>query len=226
MAQFLQDRSCNDDFYAPVTTHIVDNRMDIEGEAMANENNNEEIIININMNDDMDVEMGIVQENKRRKRDHDDDNDNDNDNDDNDEMVFVQENKKIKTDVDELEEDVDELEEDVDIYQHVALLEAENEDLRQQLENAHNIIPSRIPFPDDYHIGFDYVNGVRYLFVYQQPQPFVDNGPLSLADLQCDEEEEEEEEEEEKLSLIRPDDNNNEEDEDESDDNDRMDISK
>jgi hypothetical protein len=203
MAQFLQDRSCNDDFYAPVTTHIVDNRMDIEGEDMVNKNNNEEIIININMNDDMDVEMGIVQENKKIKTEVD----------------------ELEEDVDELEEDGDELEEDGDIYQHVALLEAENEDLRQQLENAHNIIPSRIPFPDDYHIGFDYVNGVRYLFVYQQPQPFVDNGPLSLADLQCDDEEEEEEEE--KLSLIRPDDNNNEdEEEDESDDNDRMDISK
>jgi hypothetical protein len=109
-----------------------------------------------------------------------------------------------------LEEDDGEIDEDGDVYQHVALLEAENEDLRQQLANANNMVPSRIPFPDGYHIGFEYVNGVRYLFVYQQPQP------LSLSDLECDYKEEEE-----TLSLIRPDDEKDDEDQD-----DNMDISK
>jgi hypothetical protein len=99
-----------------------------------------------------------------------------------------------------IEEDDEDIDEDGDVYQHVALLEAENEDLRQQLANANNMVPSRIPFPDGYHIGFEYVNGVRYLFVYQQPQP------LSLSDLECDYKEEEE-----TLSLIRPDDEKDDE---------------
>ena len=97
-------------------------------------------------------------------------------------------------------------------------MEAENEDLKQQLANANNIVPSHIPFPDGYHIGFEYVNGVRYLFVYQQQHPLGDNGPLSLAELECDYQEEEE-----NLSLIRPDD---EKDEDEYYQDDKIDIFK
>ena len=98
----------------------------------------------------------------------------------------------------------EQIDEDVDVYQHVALLEAENADLRQQLANANNIVPSRIPFPDGYHIGFEYVNGVRYLFVYQQPQQQqpVNNSPLSLADLQDDEDGDDDE----VLSIVNPDD--------------------
>ena len=200
MAHFLQDRSCNDDFVPLLPPTIVDNSMDmnIEGESMENDNNNEEIIVNVNANDEMDVEACVVQENKKRKREDDDDDDDDEE---------LDEDYEEELDDEEIDEDDDD--EDGDVYQHVALLEAENEDLRQQLANANNIIPSRIPFPDGYHIGFEYVNGIRYLFVYQQPQPVDDNGPLSLADLECDYQEEE------TLSLIRPD-----------DEDDSMDVSK
>ena len=202
MARFLQDRSCNDDFVPISPPHIVDNSMDMNVEDETVEDNNiEEIIINIYANDETDVEACVVQENKKRKREDDDEEEEDEDDEDHDDEDY------------ELEEDDGEIDEDGDVYQHVALLEAENEDLRQQLANANNIIPSRIPFPDGYHIGFEYVNGIRYLFVYQQPQPVDDNGPLSLADLECDYQEEE------ILSLIRPDDEKDDED-------DNMDVSK
>ena len=202
MARFLQDRSCNDDFVPISPPHIVDNSMDMNVEDETVEDNNiEEIIINIYANDETDVEACVVQENKKRKREDDDEEEEDEDDEDHDDEDY------------ELEEDDGEIDEDGDVYQHVALLEAENEDLRQQLANANNVVPSRIPFPDGYHIGFEYVNGVRYLFVYQQP---VNNGALSLADLQDDEDDDE------VLSIINPDDIIKEK---ESDD-DEMDMSK
>ena len=230
MAYFLQDRSCNDDFVPLPPPTIVDNSMDIEGESMENDNNNnnnnnnEEIIVNVNANDEMDIEVCVVQ----RKREEDEDEDDDDEEDDDDLMYEEEEaddDEEEEDDDDEEEEDdlmyEEEEEEEGDVYQHVALLEAENEDLRQQLANANNVVPSRIPFPDGYHIGFEYVNGVRYLFVYQQP---VNNGPLSLADLQDDE----------VLSIINPDDiikekesdDEEEDNEDEDEDDDEMDISK
>ena len=206
MARFLQDRSCNDDFVPISPPHIVDNSMDMNVEDETVEDNNiEEIIINIYANDETDVEACVVQENKKRKREDDDEEEEDEDDEDHDDEDY------------ELEEDDGEIDEDGDVYQHVALLEAENEDLRQQLANANNIVPSHIPFPDGYHIGFEYVNGVRYLFVYQQP---VNNSPLSLADLQDDEVEDDDEDE--VLSIINPDDIIKEK---ESDD-DEMDMSK
>ena len=205
MARFLQDRSCNDDFVPISPPHIVDNSMDMNVEDETVEDNNiEEIIINIYANDETDVEACVVQENKKRKREDDDEEEEDEDDEDHDDEDY------------ELEEDDGEIDEDGDVYQHVALLEAENEDLRQQLANANNIVPSHIPFPDGYHIGFEYVNGVRYLFVYQQP---VNNSPLSLADLQDDEVEDDDE----VLSIINPDDIIKEK---ESDDDDEMDMSK
>ena len=208
MARFLQDRSCNDDFVPISPPHIVDNSMDMNVEDETVEDNNiEEIIINIYANDETDVEACVVQENKKRKREDDDEEEEDEDDEDHDDEDY------------ELEEDDGEIDEDGDVYQHVALLEAENEDLRQQLANANNIVPSHIPFPDGYHIGFEYVNGVRYLFVYQQP---VNNSPLSLADLQDDEVEDDDEDE--VLSIINPDDIIKEKESD--DDDDEMDMSK
>jgi hypothetical protein len=196
MARFLQDRSCNDDFVPIPTTRIVDNSMDMDVEDETVEDNNiEEIIINIYANEEY-----IIQENKKRKREDEDDED---------------ENEEDEEELDEdyeLEEDNGEIDEDDDVYQYVALLEAENEDLRQQLANANNIVPSHIPFPDGYHIGFEYVNGVRYLFVYQQPQQQqpVNNRQLSLADLQDDDEDDEDDDEDDEddevLSIINPDD--------------------
>ena len=195
MARFLQDRSCNDDFVPTARAGngndiSNNNDMDVEGETV--EDNIEEIIINIYANDEIKVDEYVIQENKKRKREEEDDEEDDEDDDEDDE------------------------EEEGDVYQHVALLEAENEDLRQQLANANNIVPSHIPFPDGYHIGFEYVNGVRYLFVYQQP---VNNSPLSLADLQDDEDEDDDE----VLSIVNPDDIIKEK---ESDDDDEMDMSK
>jgi hypothetical protein len=211
MARFLQDRSCNDDFVPiPITPpHIVDNSMDMDVEGKTVEDDNiEEIIINIYANDEMYDEEYIIQENKKRKREDDDLMDEEEDEEEEDE----EEEDEEELDEDyELEDDDEELDEDGDVYQHVALLEAENEDLRQQLANANNTVPSRIPFPDGYHIGFEYVNGVRYLFVYQQP---VNNGTLSLADLQDDEDE--------VLSIVNPDDIIKEK----ENDDEEMDISK
>ena len=206
MARFLQDRSCNDDFVprAGNGNYISnDNDMDVEDKPV--EDNIEEIIINIYANDEMKVDEYVIQENKKRKREEEDD-----------------EEDEDEEEEEEDEEDEEDLmyEEEGDVYQHVALLEAENEVLRQQLANANNVVPSRIPFPDGYHIGFEYVNGVRYLFVYQQP---VNNSPLSLADLQDDEVEDDDEDE--VLSIINPDDIIKEKESDDEDD-DEMDMSK
>jgi hypothetical protein len=223
MARFLQDRSCNDDFVPIATPHIVDNSMDMDVEGKTVDDNNiEEIIINIYANDEMEVDEYVIQENKKRKREDDD--------------LMDKEEKEDDEELDEdyeLEDDDLMYEEEGDVYQHVAILEAENEDLRQQLANANNTVPSRIPFPDGYYIGFEYVNGVRYLFVYQQP---VNNSPLSLADLQDDEDEDEDddddgdEDEDEVLSIINPDDiikeKESDDEEEDNEDDDEMDMSK
>jgi hypothetical protein len=222
MARFLQDRSCNDDF-VPIARAgtgndiISDNDMDVEGEPV--EDNIEEIIINIYANDEMEVDEYVIQENKKRKREEEDEEDDEDEDKD----------KEEEEEEEEEEEDLMYEEEEGDVYQHVALLEAENEDLRQQLANANNVVPSRIQFPDGYHIGFEYVNGVRYLFVYQQP---VNNSPLSLADLQDDEDEDDDEDDEDEvevedevLSIINPDDIIKEKESDDEDD-DEMDMSK
>ena len=209
MARFLQDRSCNDDFVPTARAGngndiSNNNDMDVEGETV--EDNIEEIIINIYANDEIKVDEYVIQENKKRKREEEDDEEDED------------EEEEEEEEEDDEDDDEDDEEEEGDVYQHVALLEAENEDLRQQLANANNVVPSRIPFPDGYHIGFEYVNGVRYLFVYQQP---VNNSPLSLADLQDDEVEDDDEDE--VLSIINPDDIIKEK---ESDDDDEMDMSK
>jgi hypothetical protein len=213
MARFLQDRSCNDDFVpiarAGTGNDIINNNdMDVEDETL--EDNMEEIIINIYANDEMEVDEYVIQENKKRKREDEDDEEEDEEEEDEDE------------DEEEEEEDLMYEEEEGDVYQHVALLEAENEDLRQQLANANNVVPSRIQFPDGYHIGFEYVNGVRYLFVYQQP---VNNSPLSLADLQDDEDDDDEDE---VLSIVNPDDiiKEKEKESEDNEDDDEMDMSK
>ena len=60
-------------------------------------------------------------------------------------------------------------------------LQNENAELREALSNQ-----SRIVFPDGYHIGFIMENGVRYLQVFNGNPIVADNGPLTLADLDCE----------------------------------------
>jgi hypothetical protein len=60
-------------------------------------------------------------------------------------------------------------------------LQNENAELRDALSNQ-----SRIVFPDGYHIGFMMEDGVRYLQVFNGNPIVADNGPLTLADLDCE----------------------------------------
>jgi hypothetical protein len=61
-------------------------------------------------------------------------------------------------------------------------LQNENAELREALSNQ-----SRIVFPDGYHIGFIMEDGIRYLQVFNGNPIVADNGPLTLADLDCEE---------------------------------------
>jgi hypothetical protein len=63
-------------------------------------------------------------------------------------------------------------------------LQNENAELREALSNQ-----SRIVFPDGYHIGFMMEDGVRYLQVFNGNPIVADNGPLTLADLDCEQSE-------------------------------------
>jgi hypothetical protein len=63
-------------------------------------------------------------------------------------------------------------------------LQTENAELREAIRNQ-----SRIVFPDGYHIGFMMEDGVRYLQVFNGNPIVADNGPLTLADLDCEQSE-------------------------------------